>query len=118
MGSKGVKTERDITRGSLLKELMSGSMLTDKIILRHLWYILFLSILGAFYIGNRFHAESLVRRTTLLQKEVKELRSEALSVSAELNSVSRQSEVIRMVRDRGLGLEELREPPYIIVVRK
>ncbi len=32
--------------------------------------------------------------------------------------VSRQSEVYRMVREKGLGLEELKTPPYKLIVDK
>jgi len=32
--------------------------------------------------------------------------------------VSRQSEITELVKERGLGLEELREPPYRIVVNE
>ena len=50
--------------------------------------------------------------------EVEDLRAEALSTSAKLMSVSRQSEVFRLVRDKGLGLEELKSPPYRLVIDK
>jgi len=111
------KTERRST-GSLLKELMSGSMVTDKLILKNLGYLLFLTFLGAVYIANRFHAERMTRETTRLQKEVKDLRAESLSTSADLMYASKQSEVFRLVKDRQLNLEELREPPFKLIVDK
>lgn len=104
--------------GSFLKELMSGSMITDKIILKNLGFLFLLTFLGALYIANRFHAERITRETAKLQREVRDLRSEALATSAELMEASRQSEVLRQVKMRELGLEELREPPYKLVVRK
>ena len=104
--------------GSLLKELMSGSMVTDKIILKNLWFIFFLTILGAIYIANRFHAERITRETTKLQREVRDLRSESLSTSASLMYASKQSEVLRLIKDHHLDLEELREPPYKIIVSR
>jgi hypothetical protein len=109
---------RKITTGALLKDLMSGSTITDKIILKNLGYILLLTLLGAIYIANRFHAEKLTRETARLQKEVKDLRSESLSTSADLMYSSKQSEVFRLVRDRDLNLEELREPPFELIVDK
>jgi hypothetical protein len=114
---KSIKSKSPKKTG-FIKELMSGSLISDKIILKNLGYIVFLAFLGAFYIANRFHAEDLVRRTTRLQSEVKELRADALSISAELMQASRQSEVIRLVRERNLGLQELTEPPYRLVVKK
>ncbi len=111
------KTKK-VTTGGLLKDLMSGSMVTDKIILKNLGYLLMLTLLGAIYIANRFHAERLTRETSRLQKEVKELRSESLSTSADLMYASKQSEVFRLVREKELNLEELREPPYKLIVDK
>ncbi len=101
-----------------MKELLSGSMVTEKIILGNLWYVLLLTLLAAIYIGNRFHAEKITRETTVLQSEVKDLRAESLSVSADLIFISRQSEVYRMVKEKGLELEELKTPPYRLLVEK
>jgi hypothetical protein len=111
------KTNKAST-GSLLKELMSGSMITEKIILKNLGYLLMLTLLGAVYIANRFQAEKITRETTRLESEVKDLRSESLSISADLMNASKQSEVFRLVKERELNLEELREPPYKLIVNK
>ncbi len=104
--------------GSFMKELMSGIIFSDVIILKNLWYIIFLTILGAFYIGNRFHAEKITRESARLTREVKDLKAESLATSASLMYVSKQSEVYRMVREKGLGLEELKTPPYRLIVDK
>lgn len=104
--------------GSFMKELMSGIIFSDVIILKNLWFIIFLTILGALYIGNRFHAERITRESASLTREVKDLKAEALSTSAQLMSVSRQSEVSRLVSEKGLGLEELKTPPFKIVTDK
>jgi len=112
------KKKKNAKTGSFLKELMSGSMVTEKIILKNLWYIILITFLGAVYIGNRFHAERITRETAKLQLEVKELRSESLSVSADLMYISRQSEVVKLVKSKGLSLEELKTPPYKLLVDK
>jgi hypothetical protein len=105
-------------QGSVLKELLSGSMVSDRIILKNFWYILMLTILGAVYIANRFNAEKINRESNRLSREVRDLRAESLSTSADLMEASRQSEVYRMVKERSLGLEELRTPPYRLIVSK
>jgi hypothetical protein len=115
---KGTEKARKVTTGALLKDLISGSMVTEKIILKNLGFILMLTILGAIYIANRFHAEKLTRETTRIQREVKDLRSESLSTSAALMYASKQSEVFRLVKERELNLEELREPPFKLIVDK
>ncbi|HEY5469353.1 MAG TPA: FtsL-like putative cell division protein [Bacteroidales bacterium] len=110
--------KKPLKAGSFMKELLSGSMVSEKLILRNLGYVSLLTFLAALYIGNRFHAEKITRETTKLNREVRDLRSESLSTSADLMSVSKQSEVFRLVREKGLSLEELKSPPYKLLVNK
>jgi hypothetical protein len=93
-------------------------MVSEKIILKNLGYISLLTFLMAVYIGNRFHAEKITRETTKLQREVKDLRAESLSTSADLMSISKQSKVFSMIREKGLSLEELKTPPFKLLVDK
>jgi len=115
-GKKDIK-EKNPTM-SFWKELLSGSMVSDKIILKNLRFLILLTFLGALYIANRFHAEKITRMSARLQNEVRELRAESMSISVELNYETRQSEIIREAKQRELGLEELREPPYKLIVRR
>jgi cell division protein FtsL len=104
--------------GGTLKGLVSGTYIAEKLILNNMRYVVMLAVLGIIFISNRFQAERVEREITKLEQEVRDLRAEALSASAQLGSVSRQSEVIDLVKERGLGLQELREPPYRIVVNE
>jgi len=112
------KEGKQIKPGSFLKELLSGSIVSEKIILKNLGYVLLITLLAAIYIGNRFHAEKITRETAKLSREVKDLRAESLSTSADLMYISKQSEVYRQVKGRGLNLEELKAPPYKLLVSK
>jgi hypothetical protein len=109
---------KQITPGSFIKELLSGSMVSEKIILKNLGYISLITFLTAVYIGNRFHAEKITRESTRLQREVKDLRAESLSTSADLMDISKQSEVFTLIREKGLNLEELKSPPFKLLVDK
>lgn len=109
---------KHVKPGSFIKELLSGSMVSEKIILKNLGYISLITILAALYIGNRFHAEKITRETTKLQREVKDLRAESLSTSADLMYISKQSVVFSMIKDKGLDLQELKSPPYKLLVDK
>ena len=103
---------------TFLKGLISGTVISDSLILKDIRYSALILILGIIFIANRFNAERVEREITVLEQEVRDMRAEALSVSADLGSVSRQSEITDLVKERGLGLEELREPPYRIVVNE
>ena len=105
-------------KGSFFKGLISGTVISDSFILKDIRYSAMILILAVVFIANRFNAERLEREITALEQEVRDLRAESLSVSADLGSVSRQSEISDLVKERGLGLEELREPPYRIVVNE
>ena len=115
MSEKNKKPSGKKASGSLLKELISGSMISDRIVLKNLGLFFLLTFLGALYIANRFHAERLVREISRLQREVRELRAESLSTSADLMNATRRSEIVRQVNQRNLELKELREPPYKLV---
>jgi cell division protein FtsL len=117
MADNKENNKKQAKTGSFMKELLSG-IVPEKIILKNLGYILLVTLLAVIYIGNRFQAEKITRQTTKLLREVKDLRAESLSTSADLTDVSRQSEVFRMVRENGLTLEELKTPPYKLLVNK
>jgi len=114
----GQKTSGKNGSSSFLKGLISGTVISDSLILKDIKYSALILILGIIFIANRFSAESVEREIAVLEQEVRDMRAEALSVSADLGSVSRQSEITDLVKERGLGLEELREPPYRIVVNE
>jgi cell division protein FtsL len=117
-GRKAVNEKMKPASGSFLKELLSGTMVSEKIILSNLGYITLVTVLLALYIANRFNAEKITRESSKLQREVKDLRAEALSTSADLMYLSRQSEVYRLVREKGLNLEEMKTPPYKLIVSR
>ena len=112
------KDNKQIKPVSFIKELLSGSMVSEKIILKNLGYVSLITFLSVVYIGNRFHAEKITRESTRLQREVKDLRAESLSTSADLMYISKQSEVFSLLRQKGLNLEELKTPPFKLLIDK
>jgi hypothetical protein len=112
------KTNKKQSKGSVMKRLISGTYISETLILNNIRYVILVFILAIIYISNRFQAERIERETLVLEQEVRDLRAESLSTSAQLMTMSRQTEVFKMVRDKGLGLQELHEPPYRIVVNE
>jgi len=114
MAERGVKGKKK--SGTVMGRLISGTYISETLVLKNIRYVVLIAVLSIVYISNRFQAEKVDREIGKLEQEVSDLRAEALSVSAEMMTASRQSEVYRMVKERGLGLQELKEPPYRIVV--
>jgi len=100
------------------KSVMDGSILTREGVIDQLPYILFLTLIAILYIGNRYHAEKIVRETIKIQADLKELRAEAITSASKLMFIGKQSEVARLVDIKGLELKEAVEPPRKLVVAK
>ncbi|MDR2038881.1 MAG: hypothetical protein LBQ60_13240 [Bacteroidales bacterium] len=109
-----VKKESEELKGRSIKDLLNGSLLTRGIILKNIGFIVWLTFLGVIYIGNRYHAEQVARNMNTLQWEVKDLRAESITTAAELMNISRQSQVVQMVKNKQMDLKESVEPPYKI----
>ena len=105
-------------RSFSFRDILDGNVLARKAVLRQTRFILLLVAIAFFSIANRNHAEKTVIRLSRLQKNVKELRSQSITISSELVRLSRQSEVARLVRRNGLGLEENLEPPKKLLREK
>ncbi len=106
---------KELAIGSV-RDLLDGSFLNEFVV-KQIPYILFITMLAFIYIGNRYRAEKIVRKTIDLQKELSELRAEAITTSSELMFISKQSEVVKMVEEQGLDLKESVEPPMKIVIK-
>jgi hypothetical protein len=94
-----------------IKELLDGTILMREKVVKQLPFVIFLTVLGIIYIGNRFHAERMVRKINDIKTEVGNLRSEEITITSELMNISRPSEVADMVASKNLGLKESLEPP-------
>ena len=94
-----------------VKDIIDGTFLVRENMVKQLPFVLFLTLLGVIYIGNRFHAEHMVRKIDQLKIEVGNLRSEQITTTSELMNISRPSEVAALVESKGLGLKESLEPP-------
>lgn len=112
------KPEVKVSRKGVVKEILDGSVLTREVVIRQLPFVLFLTMIAFIYIGNRYHSEKLVRRANELHRELRDLRAQAITTSAELMHISRQSEVIKLMRQKDLELKESMEPPKKLIVKK
>lgn len=113
MASEEPKKEK---KQNPLAALLSGSLLTQDSVIKHLPFLLFLAFLALVYIANGYLAESSVRKINHLQQEIKELRSEQISMKSELNNTIIESELVKIIQEREMGLEESIDPPKKIVV--
>jgi cell division protein FtsL len=75
-------------------------------------FALFIMMLLLIHIYNVHTTERIIRKTDTLNKEIKELRSEYITILSELMSESKQSTVAKKLDT--LGIKELISPPIKI----
>ena len=102
--------EQEKQKGFSVKHVLDGSWFTDKIN-HNRGYFFLVIVIVIFYIANGYSMEKLYRKKAQLETELKELRFESMTKSADLMFMQKQSEVIKRIREEGLDLEESKEPP-------
>jgi hypothetical protein len=96
--------------------LLNGEFLTSGNVVTKLPFVFFLTLLVIVYIGNTHYSEKTIREADKLNRELKELRSEYITLRFDLMFKSRQSEIAKNVAV--LGLKEPVTPPRKITLKE
>lgn len=91
------------------------SMFDKNQIVHAMPFILFVTALIMFYIGNSYYAESTIRKIDRIKNELNEKRAEYISTESEVMFRKKPSEVAKAVEP--MQIKEPLEPPKRIVVR-
>lgn len=97
--------------GRTIKGVMSGEILGSEALIQHLPFVGFLVLLSLIYIGIGYSAEDSVRQINRDKSELKEMRSEYITIKSDLMYTTKQSELIKVLHEKGLELEESFQPP-------
>jgi C4-dicarboxylate-specific signal transduction histidine kinase len=96
------------------KAILDGSLLMKDVVINQIPFIIFLALLALIFIANRYHAEKVFVKTEETRKEIRELRSEKITVQSMLMSKSRQHEVVKRLEQYESDLKVSDEPPIKI----
>ncbi len=99
-----------------LISVMNGSFLTKEAVLGNMRFILFCAGLMLAYIAYGYWTERTVRQLEKTNAELKEMRSEYLTVRSHLEQAQQQSHVAGDIES--LGLKESKTPPMRITVEE
>jgi cell division protein FtsL len=97
---------------SLLIEFLNGKTLESKSLSQFLPFLIYLSLLVMFYINNSYKTERYVREISSIEKQLKDLRSEHITTKSQLMYVSKQTEVEKLVNEKGLKLTK--DQPFVL----
>ena len=97
-----------------LKALNVFGLIEKDMLVKFMPFIFFLTAIAMVYIANSYYAEKTIREIDTTTKDLKELRSEYISVKSDLISKSNQSQVASAVLPMGLK-ESVVAPKKIMV---
>ena len=100
-----------------LGDVFSGGFVRKENVVTVLPYLFFLTVLGLVYIANGYYAQGTVRSLYKVGNELKELRSEYITIKSDLNFISKQSQVAIDAEKHGV-LESVTPPSKIMITKK
>jgi hypothetical protein len=110
---KGSEDFSDI-KSSTLRDILNGNIFTKKIIQKQYGLLLMIAVLAFSYIDNRYYCEKQIKKETQLKEKIEDAKYSSLTISAELVTLSRRTNVIKMLKNKNINLEESTTPPIII----
>ena len=104
--------EKSKLTGAFQKVADFDFFISREMMMKQIPFAFFIVTLLLIHIWNAHHTEKIIRKTDKLNREIKELRSEYISILSELMSESKQSSVAKKLDT--LGIKELTAPPFKI----
>lgn len=93
---------------------MNGEVLRSKSIQKYYKLAALIVVLIFVYILGGYHSMQQHRRLSDLKKEVKDIKFEYLTTSAERSELTRQSQVVQELRERNSDLKENKTPVMVV----
>jgi predicted cation transporter len=104
---------KELTSSSI-RDFLNGNVLKMNVVRRQGWVFLLIIIMLFIYINNRYESEKTLSYISELKKEIQDAKYESLTISAELTEISRQSNIMQLLKTKGMQLKPGNEPPIVI----
>lgn len=124
----GSATESDMTstvgKGSAsegnawLRDLRYGRSLSLDLFRRNAWILLLILVVTIALMGLRYKTKTKMLEIKRLEKQLNQAESEKLREKGEYMSLIRETEMERLVNEKGLGLVFQEQPPYEVTAVK
>lgn len=100
-----------------LRKILGGDFLSADVLKRQVWLIVLVAAFILVYVSNRYSCQKDMLEINELKEQLKDAKYKSLASSSELTEMSRESNVLEMLKnnkDSVLHIADL--PPYIINV--
>lgn len=97
-----------------LKNILGGDILANDFFRRQTRLLVLIMVFIIFYISNRYSCQQQLIEIDKLEKELTDMKYDALTRSSELMEKSRQSKIEEYISSQQSELETATNPPYLI----
>lgn len=97
-----------------ISDFRYGQSLSVEFFRKNAWLLILLLIVILSLMGIRYRTKTRMLEITRLERELNHVESEKLHEKAQYMSLIRESEMERLVRENGLGLQFQEQPPVYI----
>lgn len=112
-GGKGAAgTKKEKSQNTWLNELRYGRSISVEFFKSNAWLLLIIVVAVIALMGLRYKTKTKMSEIKRLNIELTRAESEKLQEKSAYMSLIRETEMRRMVRERGLPLEFQEQPPY------
>lgn len=114
---QAIEGERPQSANFTLRKILGGDFLTAETIRKQIWLILMVVVFTFIYVANRYNCQKDLLEINDLTEKLKDAKYKALASSSELTEMSRESNVLEMLKNnKDSVLHIANQPPYIITV--
>lgn len=100
-----------------LRKILGGDIISAAIIRRQVWLILLIVFFMIIYVSNRYSCQQDIIEIDKLHQQLTDAKYKALSSESELTELSRESNVLEMLKDnKDSVLKIASQPPYFIEI--
>ncbi len=94
------------------KGLIRGQIFSLDFFKRNWVYVVFAVVMALAYIGNKFTCQSSIQELIKLKEDLSNAETDLVVSSAAYNSMTRESEMVNLMREKHLDLTAPEEPSY------
>ena len=94
------------------KDIIQGRIFSLEFFKRNWIYVVFIMAMALAYIGNKFACQRSIQELLSLKTDLANAQTDLVKASADYNSMIRESEMVKRMNERHLGLTAPMDPPY------
>lgn len=100
------------------RHIIQGRFFSLDFFKRNAVYIIALVVMALAYIANKFVCQSSMLEVMTLKTELANAQTDLVNSSSRYNSMTLESEMTRLMREKHIDLAAPQEPPYVLKTNK